>query len=85
MEHSYQIFGMNLLEFVLLILALIIVFSFFGAIARKILRNSPLDILHQKFSKGKISEQEYEKEKRFLEKEQDLKMRMFFYSSFSKD
>jgi uncharacterized membrane protein len=53
--------------------------------ASRNLKSSSLEVLHQKFRKGKISEQEYEKTKRLLEKEKDLKSKMFFLSSLSGD
>lgn len=58
--------------------------TFFFSVSRN-LKNQSLEVLHQKFLKGKISEQEYEKTKRLLEKEKDLKMKMFFLSSLSGD
>lgn len=58
--------------------------TFFFFLSRN-MKSKPLDILHRKFRKGKISEQEYEKTKRLLEKEKDLEMKIFFLSCLSGD
>lgn len=62
--------------------ALVLIYFYF---ASRSLKNPSLEVLNQKFRKGKISEQEYEKTKRLLEKEKDLKMKIFFLSSLSGD
>ena len=72
----YSYFFLSIISFAAL--ALLIFFS-------RNIKNKPLDVLQQKFRKGKISEQEYEKAKRLLENEKDLKMKMFFLSSLSGD
>jgi putative membrane protein len=58
-------------------------FSLFLPILRKNAKNTPLDILERRFLKGEISMIEYEKRKRILEIDSDLKIRQYLISRHS--
>lgn len=67
--------------FALFILSLFI----FIPIMRKNAKDTPIDILQKRFSKGEISVIEYEKRKRVLEKDSDLKIRQYLVSRHAKN
>jgi uncharacterized membrane protein len=75
---------MNIIWWAVWFILLSSFFYFFVPVSKKNANNSPLDILQRRFSNGEINIHEYEQRKRFLEKDQDLKTKMFFLSGLSK-
>ncbi len=84
MDYNYYFFGMNIIWWAVWFILLSSFFYFFVPVSKKNANNSPLDILQRRFSNGEINIHEYEQRKRFLEKDQDLKTKMFFLSGLSK-
>ncbi len=84
MDYNYHFFGMDLIWWAIWLAVLISYFSFFAPVLKKNIKNSPLDILPRRFSTGEISVQDYEQRKRFIEKDCDLRVRMFLMSTFSR-
>lgn len=84
MYYNYHFFGMDLIWWVIWSVFLLAFFYFFVPISRKNAKNNPFDILQRRLSNGEISIHEYEQRKRFLEKDQDLKLKIFFMSGLSK-
>ena len=81
MYFNYHFFGMDLIWWLVWAITLICFFSFFVPVPRKTAKKHiPLDILQHKLSSGEINIYEYEQKKRFLEKDEDLKTRLFFLS-----
>jgi len=54
--------------------------SFLLLMIKKNVKETPFEILHRKFSMGEIDTYEYEQQKRQLQKDEDLKTKMFFLS-----
>jgi len=75
---------MNLIWWAVWLIVLISYFYFFKPVLKKDVKNSPLDILQRRFSTGEINVQDYEQRRRFIEKDCDLRTRMFFMSGLSK-
>lgn len=80
---NYHFFGMDIIWWLIWFTALILFFSFFVPVHKKHAKQSPLDILQRRFSNGEISVHEYEQRRRFLEKDHDLRIKLFFRSSLS--
>lgn len=78
---NYHFFGMDIIWWLIWFTALVLFFSFFVPVSKKHAKQTPLDILQRRFSNGEISVHEYEQRKRFLEKDHDLKIKLFFRSS----
>jgi uncharacterized membrane protein len=85
MYYNYLFLGMNLIWWAIWFILLISFFSFFVPVSKRNANNTPLDILQRRFSNGEITVSDYEQRKRFLCKEQDLKLRMFFLSGLTKN
>jgi putative membrane protein len=75
---------MDLIWWAIWFIILVSFFSFFVPVSRKHAKSSPLDILQRRFSNGEINIHEYEQRKRFLEKDEDLKTKIFFLSRMYK-
>lgn len=85
MYFNYHFLGMDLIWWIIWGITLISFFSFFVPVSRKTLRYKPLDILQRKLSNGEINIYEYEQRKRFIEKDEDLKTKLFFRSRVLKN
>ena len=84
MIYNYHFLGMDLAWWAVWFIILTFFFSYFVPVSKKNAKNTPLDILQRRFSNGEISVNDYEQRKRFLGKDQDLKLRMFFLAGLSK-
>ena len=84
MYQSHYFLGMDLLWWGFWCIVLVSFFIFFVPVLRKNVRNTPIDNLQRRFSKGEMSIYEYEQRKRFLEKDEDLKRKMFFLFKLNK-
>ncbi len=84
MIYNYHFLGMDLAWWAVWFIILTFFFVNFVPVSKKNAKNTPLDILQRRFSNGEISVNDYEQRKRFLGKDQDLKLRMFFLSGLSK-
>ncbi len=84
MYYNYLFFGMNLIWWAIWFIILISFFTFFVPVSKRNAKFTPLDILQRRFSNGEISVFEYEQRKRFLGKDQDLKLKLFFLSGLTK-
>jgi uncharacterized membrane protein len=58
-----------------------IIVSFLRSIAKKKSKETPEIILERKFSSGEIDSHEYNRRKRQLQKDEDLKTKKFFLST----
>jgi len=61
--------------------AVAFIYFFLRSIAKKNVKESPEHLLEQKFSKGEINAYEYNQRKRQLQREEDLKIKIFFLAS----
>jgi|GEM_PF-668774 len=85
MLYTYHFLGMNIIWWVCLVSLFVLFFFLFVPILKKNARKTPIDVLQQRFSKGEISAMEYEKRKRVLEKDSDLKIREYLVSRHSQN
>lgn len=84
MIYNYHFLGMDLVWWAIWFIVLTFFFSYFVPVSKRNAKNTPLDILQRRFSNGEISVNDYEQRKRFLGKDQDLKIRMFFLAGLTK-
>jgi len=84
MYYNYYFFGMSIIWWAIWFTFLISFFYFFVPVSKKHAKQTPLDILQRRFSNGEISVFDYEQRRRFLEKDHDFKIKMFFLSGLSK-
>jgi putative membrane protein len=81
MYFNYNFLGINLIWWIMWLFVLLFFVYFFVPFYKKNKKNTPLDILQRKVSTGDISIEEYEKGKRILELEHDMKIRMYLISN----
>lgn len=84
MYYTYHFLGMDLIWWAFWFILLTSFFTFFVPVLRKNAKNTPIDNLQRRFANGEINIYEYEQRKRFLEKDEDLKRRMFFLFRLNK-
>jgi len=78
---SLSHFSDNYLSLFLVCFVVIIsVISALRMLLKKTNKESPIDALQKKFTKGEIANYEFEQRKRQLQKDEDLKLRSFFLS-----
>ncbi len=79
MTHNYYYTETNILLFTICLFIACMVFIM-RSIMKKNVKGTPQNILEQKLSKGEIDTYEYNQRKRQLQRDEDLKIKMFFLS-----